>query len=110
MSVTYLRHTGSVSVCRSPACLAASSQVVAARNTSFSPCDHMWSYSCGGWLAHNPVPQARSKWSVLGSMSQRVQTEQSRLISMFSHEPSQVRESVLAQQLSVICRVPSVSV
>ena len=59
LSVTYLRHTGSVSVCRSSACLAAASQVVGARNTSFSPCDHMWSYSCGGWISNNPVPQSR---------------------------------------------------
>lgn len=87
--VTYLRHTGSVSVCRSPACLAASSNMIGARNISFSPCDHMWDYACAGWISTNQIPESRSKWSLLLEMAQRAQTEQSRLISMFSHEPSQ---------------------
>ena len=92
-AVTYLRHTGSVSVCRTAACLAASSDMIGARNVSFSPCDHMWSHACGGWISTHQIPESRSKWSLLLEMSHRVQTEQSRLISMFSHEPSQVTTS-----------------
>merc|ERR1719336_3473976 len=87
--VTYLRHTGSVSVCRTPACLAASSHMIGARNSSYSPCDDMWQHSCGGWISNNRIPESRSSWSLLQEMAHRVQTEQSRLISMFSNEPSQ---------------------
>ena len=88
--MTYLRHTGSVSVCRTPACLAASSHMIGARNSSYSPCDDMWQHSCGGWISNNRIPDSRSSWSLLQEMAHRVQTEQSRLISMFSNEPSQV--------------------
>ena len=41
---------------------------------------------------------SRSKWSLSMEIEQRVRTEKSRLISMFSHEPSQVctrRQNIL---------------
>ena len=108
VSVTYLRHTGPVSVCSTPSCLESSAHIIGAMNTSHDPCSDMWSYACGGWTEKHSIPQSRwvnihcftfskyviinfrSKWSLSMEIEQRVRTEKSRLISMFSHEPSQV--------------------
>jgi len=87
--VTYLRHTGPVSVCSTPSCLESSSHIIGAMNTSHNPCSDMWSYACGGWLEKHSIPHSRSKWSLSLEIQQSVITEKSRLISMFSHEPSQ---------------------
>merc|ERR1712123_34940 len=49
---------------------------------------------CGAFLVvtgwqKNRLPESRSKWSTLISMEHKARTEKSRLITMFSHEPSQ---------------------
>ena len=59
ISVTYLRHTGPVSVCSTSSCLDASSNIVGAMNYSVSPCSDMWTYSCGGWTSKHSIPESR---------------------------------------------------
>ena len=59
-------------------------------NDSYEACSDMWNYACDGWVAKNRLPESRSKWSTLIAMDHKAMTEKSRLISMFSHEPSQV--------------------
>ena len=33
------------------------------------PCVDFYQYSCGGWMAHNPVPPDQASWSVYGKVA-----------------------------------------
>jgi endothelin-converting enzyme/putative endopeptidase len=34
------------------------------------PCVDFYQYSCGGWMAHNPIPADQASWSVYGKLYQ----------------------------------------
>src|SRR5437588_1228339 len=33
------------------------------------PCADFYQYSCGGWMAHNPIPPDQASWSVYGKLT-----------------------------------------
>jgi len=37
---------------------------------SADPCVDFYQYSCGGWMAHNPIPADQASWSVYGKLYQ----------------------------------------
>jgi endothelin-converting enzyme/putative endopeptidase len=41
---------------------------VAAMDKTAKPCDDFYQYSCGGWIAHNPIPADQASWSVYGKL------------------------------------------
>jgi len=87
---SHLRYTGSIALCSTPACLEASSSIVSAYNNSLEPCTNMWEFSCGSWVSRNGIPETRSRWDRIEQTKYRTRQTKSRLISMFSHEPSQI--------------------
>src|SRR5579862_9442062 len=42
----------------------------AAMDRSANACVDFYQYSCGGWLAHNPIPADQASWSVYGKLFQ----------------------------------------
>ena len=47
-----------------------------------APCHSgMWDYACGKWLATNPLPPSRSRWSVMEAADFRARQVKARLIA-----------------------------
>src|SRR5258707_692967 len=42
---------------------------VTAMDKTANPCADFYQYSCGGWLAHNPIPPDQASWSVYGKLT-----------------------------------------
>lgn len=43
---------------------------VTAMDPSANACVDFYQYSCGGWMAHNPIPSDQASWSVYGKLYQ----------------------------------------
>ncbi|ODM97501.1 Neprilysin [Orchesella cincta] len=50
-------------ICLTEGCLDAALDILNAINMTVDPCKDFFQYSCGRWLANNPVPPSASRWS-----------------------------------------------
>src|SRR5689334_14599382 len=42
---------------------------VEAMDKTANPCEDFYQYTCGGWMAHNPIPSDQASWSVYGKLA-----------------------------------------
>ncbi|CAG0921699.1 unnamed protein product [Notodromas monacha] len=52
-------------ICLEPACLESSAALRSSISMGVIPCENIWEFSCGNWVANNPIPSTESSWSVL---------------------------------------------
>ncbi|XP_065579114.1 endothelin-converting enzyme 1-like isoform X2 [Artemia franciscana] len=72
-------------ICASPTCLRASASVIESRQANVSPCDDFWTYSCGGWLEHNPLPTTTTHWNVYENLIHTAKDRIRRIIATNPH-------------------------
>ena len=58
--------------CLTPQCLRSAAYLLENMNRTADPCQDFWSYSCGGWIAKNPIPPTESVWSVDSLVERRI--------------------------------------
>ncbi|XP_022917898.2 protein gone early [Onthophagus taurus] len=58
-------------ICRDPACLRAASQLQQSLNASTSPCEDVWTWACGNWLATNSLPGEKGIWDQKEQLNKR---------------------------------------
>ena len=56
------------SLCGDKSCLRSSAYLTDNMDTSVSPCDDFYQYSCGGWMSRHDIPPTRTKVTVFDEM------------------------------------------
>ncbi|XP_065338294.1 endothelin-converting enzyme 1-like [Cloeon dipterum] len=79
-------HAKDFPVCRLPACLQASAQMLHMMNESVSPCHDIRSFSCGAWLNDHPLPSTRSIWNQNKQLEFATRQRIRELINTMPHE------------------------
>jgi putative endopeptidase len=64
-----------------------------ALDRSVQPCDDFYQYTCGPWIAKNPVPADRSRWGRLSELSERNQYDLRDLLDAVS-KPDPKRSAI----------------
>jgi putative endopeptidase len=64
-----------------------------ALDRSVQPCDDFYKYTCGPWVAKNPVPADRSRWGRLSELSERNQYDLRDLLDAVS-KPDPKRSAI----------------
>lgn len=60
--------TACSSACTSQTCLEATSFLMQGLNTSVSPCEDFYKYSCGNWEANNVIPEGFGRYSTFSEL------------------------------------------
>uniref|UniRef100_A0A8C4I591 Phosphate regulating endopeptidase homolog, X-linked n=1 Tax=Dicentrarchus labrax TaxID=13489 RepID=A0A8C4I591_DICLA len=58
--------------CLNPECIEAAGSILSKMDQSVNPCDDFYSYSCGGWLKENPIPEDSSSYGIYPWLRQHV--------------------------------------
>ena len=70
------------SFCGDKSCLRSSAYLTDNMDTSVSPCDDFYQYSCGGWMSKHDTPPTRTKVTVFDEMKD-ANDERTREVNMF---------------------------
>uniref|UniRef100_A0A3Q3VTZ4 Uncharacterized protein n=1 Tax=Mola mola TaxID=94237 RepID=A0A3Q3VTZ4_MOLML len=58
--------------CLSPECIEAAGSILSKMDKSVNPCDDFYTFSCGGWLNENPIPEDSSSYGIYPWLRQEV--------------------------------------
>lgn len=72
--------------CETSECLRSAATVVAALNTTSSPCTDFWRFACSGWASKNPIPDNRGDWGVRDQVADRIEHELRHYIDLISQD------------------------
>ncbi|XP_042254880.1 phosphate-regulating neutral endopeptidase PHEX [Thunnus maccoyii] len=58
--------------CLTPECIEAAGSILSKIDRSVNPCEDFYSFSCGGWLKENPIPEDSSSYGIYPWLRQHV--------------------------------------
>ncbi|XP_068160623.1 phosphate-regulating neutral endopeptidase PHEX [Antennarius striatus] len=58
--------------CLSPECIEAAGSILSKMDQSVDPCEDFYSYSCGGWVKENPIPEDSAVYGIYPWLRQQV--------------------------------------
>jgi putative endopeptidase len=67
---------------------------IAAMDTSVSPCENFYRFACGTWIAKNPLPADRSRWSRFDSLGEGNVEKLRRILEAAAKSPSGERAKI----------------
>lgn len=59
--------------CVTPSCVTVAAAIINAMDTTTDPCEDFYTYSCGGWIKSNPLPDGKSIWGSFNKLWQENQ-------------------------------------
>ncbi|EEB11803.1 endothelin-converting enzyme, putative [Pediculus humanus corporis] len=73
VTVLHIRSHNKDDVCLKPNCIKSAAHIISSLDLNIDPCDDFYQFSCGGWVAENPVPDGKSIWGTFGKLEQQNQ-------------------------------------
>ncbi|KAK7881144.1 hypothetical protein WMY93_029553 [Mugilogobius chulae] len=71
--------------CLTPECIEAAGSILSKIDRSVDPCEDFYSYSCGGWLKENPIPEDSSSYGIYPWLRQHVDIKLKELLEASSN-------------------------
>ncbi|XP_066972387.1 endothelin-converting enzyme homolog isoform X3 [Macrobrachium rosenbergii] len=78
--------------CLTPQCVMLSGSVLSSMDPEVDPCDNFYMYSCGGWIAKNPIPEGKPNWGTLSKLASDIQLIVKRSLESDEKVPSNTEE------------------
>ncbi|XP_035475542.2 phosphate-regulating neutral endopeptidase PHEX [Scophthalmus maximus] len=66
--------------CVTPECIEAAGSILSKLDRSVNPCEDFYSFSCGGWLKENPIPEDSSSYGIYPWLRQHVDVQLKELL------------------------------
>ncbi|KAK9527491.1 hypothetical protein VZT92_014049 [Zoarces viviparus] len=88
--------------CLTPECIEAAGSVLSKLDQSVNPCEDFYSFSCGGWLKENPIPEDSSSYGIYPWLRQNVDLRLKELLEAPS-DPDELEAVTKAKTLYRSC-------
>lgn len=62
-------------VCRSPECLEVAKHIRDSLNMNIKPCEDFYSFACGNWKKHNPLPKSYNDYNTFSKLSHHIERQ-----------------------------------
>ncbi|CAG7836817.1 unnamed protein product [Allacma fusca] len=89
-------------ICMSPECVITAERVMNSMDSTQNPCEDFFAFSCGGWMAKNPIPESSTNWDQFDVLREKMNRE---IKSLLETEPipTDPQPVLLAQKLYTMC-------
>ncbi|MED6294397.1 hypothetical protein CHARACLAT_020643, partial [Characodon lateralis] len=86
--------------CLSPECIEAAGSILSKLDRSVNPCEDFYTFSCGGWLKDNPIPEDSSSHGIYPWLRQHVDIRLKELLEA----PSDAKELEAVTKAKILYR------
>ena len=84
-------------VCHTQDCIQVAEYLKSSIDSSVNPCDDFYTYCCGGWIRHNPIPKSYNDYSTFTKLSQVIETELRDLLERTNSSDGNLNDEALVK-------------